>query len=56
MPAFWLIVMEACVWLIDYWMYETHAHSWSDAAQRLGAGSLSCDNSGASAHLAATGP
>jgi len=38
MPAFWLIVMEACVWLIDYWMYETHGwrlmlHSdWAPAA------------------------
>ncbi|MGH8318495.1 MAG: cytochrome b [Steroidobacteraceae bacterium] len=25
----WLVVLELCVWLIDYWMYDTHAHTWS---------------------------
>jgi ubiquinol-cytochrome c reductase cytochrome b subunit len=25
----WFVVLEACVWLIDYWMYYTHAHSWA---------------------------
>lgn len=24
----WLAVLQACVWLIDYWMYYTHAHGW----------------------------
>lgn len=25
----WLLVLEACIFLIDYWMYSIHAHSWS---------------------------
>ncbi|MEJ2686007.1 MAG: cytochrome b N-terminal domain-containing protein [Gammaproteobacteria bacterium] len=25
----WFVVLQACVWLIDYWLYYTHAHSWS---------------------------
>ena len=25
----WLVLFEACIFLIDYWMYETHAHPWS---------------------------
>lgn len=24
----WLVVLEACIWLIDAWMYATHAHTW----------------------------
>jgi len=25
----WFVVLQASVWLIDYWMYYTHAHGWS---------------------------
>jgi ubiquinol-cytochrome c reductase cytochrome b subunit len=25
----WLLALEAGVWLIDYWMYATHAHGWT---------------------------
>ncbi|HEX7325574.1 MAG TPA: cytochrome b N-terminal domain-containing protein [Rhodanobacteraceae bacterium] len=25
----WFVVFEACVWLIDYWMFYTHAHGWA---------------------------
>jgi hypothetical protein len=25
----WLVVLEAVVWMVDYWMYAIHAHSWS---------------------------
>jgi ubiquinol-cytochrome c reductase cytochrome b subunit len=25
----WLLVFEALVWLIDYWMYYTNAHGWA---------------------------
>lgn len=24
----WLVIMEALVWLIDYWMYAINAHEW----------------------------
>jgi len=24
----WLLIFEALVWLIDYWMYYTNAHAW----------------------------
>ncbi len=27
--ALWFVVLQACVWLIDYWMFYTHAHDWS---------------------------
>ncbi len=26
--AIWLVVLQAAIWLIDYWMYVTHAHGW----------------------------
>lgn len=26
--AAWLLVLEGCVWLIDFWMYDIHAHGW----------------------------
>lgn len=25
----WFVVFEAFVWLIDYWMFYTHAHGWA---------------------------
>ncbi len=25
----WFVLLEACVWLIDYWLYYTHAHGWA---------------------------
>lgn len=24
----WFLVLQALIWLIDYWMYATHAHGW----------------------------
>lgn len=27
--AIWFLLFEAFVWLIDYWMYYTHAHGWA---------------------------
>ncbi|MEJ2060872.1 MAG: cytochrome b N-terminal domain-containing protein [Gammaproteobacteria bacterium] len=24
----WFVVLEALIWLIDFWMYATHAHGW----------------------------
>jgi ubiquinol-cytochrome c reductase cytochrome b subunit len=25
----WLFALQVAIWLIDYWMYTTHAHGWS---------------------------
>lgn len=25
----WLLILESFVWLIDYWLYYTHAHGWA---------------------------